>query len=260
MTETPSPLTHRALKAVAVDEDGPVLHVRLNPEQGDDTLGVAALDDLLAVLDGLHERPDLRVLVLSSDGEDFCLGADRTEYQESLAADPSGGDLRRVADKAQRLCQALETTHVVTVARLHGKVVGAGLALASYCDLRAAADTTRFRMPEVGLGLPPAWGGAMGRLVAEAGAARIRELMLTCEVFDAATAQRLGLVHRTAPADGLDQVVGSWVRPLLRRQPEALVLTKRMLAGYARADRTADLSLLDSHLLTARLTAPAARP
>ena len=260
MTDTPSPLTPRALKAVAVDEDGPVLHVRLNPEQGDDTLGVAALDDLLAVLDGLHERPDLRVLVLSSDGTDFCLGADRTEYQAALAGDPSGGELRRVADKAHRLCQALETTHVVTVARLHGKVVGAGLALASYCDLRAAADTTRFRMPEVGLGLPPAWGGAMGRLVAEAGAARIRELMLTCELFDAATAERLGLVHRTSPAESLDQVVRSWVNPLLRRQPEALVLTKRMLAGYARADRTADVSLLDSHLLTARLTAPAARP
>ncbi|MER7763241.1 enoyl-CoA hydratase/isomerase family protein [Streptomyces sp. NPDC097619] len=240
-------------KAIRTEQDGPVLHVGLNPWGRGDTLDAAVLDDLLALLDDLHERPDVRVLTLSSLGADFCLGADRHEYQEALTADPSGVALRRIADKAHRLCQALENTHAVTIARLHGRVVGAGLALAAYCDLRAGADTSRFRMPEVGIGLPPAWGGAMGRLVSEVGASRIRELMLTCDVFDADTAHRIGLLHRTAPLDRLDQVVDSWIRPLVRRSPEALVLTKRMLAGYARADRTADVSLLDSHLLAASL-------
>ncbi|MFI5982160.1 enoyl-CoA hydratase/isomerase family protein [Streptomyces sp. NPDC051555] len=253
---TPGPAPSRARtapKAVLVDEDGPVLHVRLNPWGQDDTLDAAVLDDLINLLDDLHERPDVRILTLSSLGTDFCLGADRGEYQEALAADPSGVGLRRIADKAHRLCQALENTHAVTIARLHGRVIGAGLALASFCDLRAGADTSRFRMPEVGVGLPPAWGGAMGRLVGEVGASRIRELMLTCDVFDAGTAHRLGLLHRTAPLDQLDKVVASWTGPLVRRSPEALVLTKRMLAGYARADRTADASLLDSHLLAASL-------
>jgi methylglutaconyl-CoA hydratase len=252
MNETPT-LTVVTDKAIRVEQDGPVLHVRLNPSQQDDTLSVAVLDDLIALFDGLHERPDIRVLLLSSMGEDFCLGADRHEYLDALAMDPTGATLRRVADKAHRLCQALENTHVVTVARLHGKVIGAGLALAAYCDLRAGADTCRFRMPEVGLGLPPAWGGAMGRLISEAGVARIRELMLTCNVFDAPTAHRLGLLHKVAPLDQLDHAIDAWTRPLVRRSPEALVLTKRMLAGFARADRTADVALLDSHLLTAHL-------
>ncbi|CAM5620215.1 1,4-dihydroxy-2-naphthoyl-CoA synthase [Streptomyces avidinii] len=243
-----------APKAIRTEQDGPVLHVRLNPWGQEDTLDAAVLDDLTALLDDLHERPDVRILTLSSLGTDFCLGADRNEYQEALATDPSGVGLRRIADKAHRLCQALENTHAVTIARLHGRVIGAGLALASFCDLRAGADTSRFRMPEVGIGLPPAWGGAMGRLVSEAGTSRIRELMLTCDVFDAETAHRIGLLHRSAPLDQLDKVVDSWIRPLVRRSPEALVLTKRMLAGYARADRTADVSLLDSHLLAATLS------
>ncbi|MGW0790433.1 enoyl-CoA hydratase/isomerase family protein [Streptomyces sp. NPDC002911] len=253
MNETVSSLTSSSRKAIRVEEDGPVLHVRLNPWDQEDTLGAAVVDDLLLLLDDLHERPDIRVLTLSSMGSDFCLGADRNEYQAALAADPTGSALRRIADKAQRLCQAVENTHAVTIARLHGRVIGAGLALASFCDLRVGADTCRFRMPEIGVGLPPAWGGAMGRLVSEAGAARIRELMLTCDVFDTTTAHRLGLVHRTAPLDRLDEVVNGWTRPLVRRSPEALVLTKRMLAGYARADRTTDASLLDSHLLTAHI-------
>ncbi|MFF8017872.1 enoyl-CoA hydratase-related protein [Streptomyces sp. NPDC007929] len=253
MTHTPP--TEVPGAAVRVDQDGPLLHVRLNPPAGDTALGGAAVDALIVVLEELHERPDIRVLVLSSLGEDFCPGADRDEYRAALASDPTGAALRRIADKAHRLCQALENTHAITIARLHGRVIGAGLALAAYCDLRAGADTCRFRMPEVGLGLPPAWGGAMGRLIAEAGSARIRELMLTCEGFDALTARKLGLLHRVAPLDRLDHVIGTWTKPLLRRPPEALVLTKRMLAGYARAERTADAGLLDSHLLASHLAA-----
>ena len=253
-TPTPTPTHVRtAPKAILAEQDGPVLHVRLNPWGQEDTLDTAVIDDLISLLDDLHERPDVRILTLSSPGTDFCLGADRNEYQEALATAPSGVGLRRIADKAHRLCQALENTHAVTIARLHGRVIGAGLALASFCDLRAGADTSRFRMPEVGIGLPPAWGGAMGRLISEVGTSRIRELMLTCDVFDADTAHRIGLLHRSVPLDQLDRVIDSWTRPLVRRSPEALVLTKRMLAGYARADRTADVSLLDSHLLAATL-------
>ncbi|WP_317441449.1 enoyl-CoA hydratase/isomerase family protein [Streptomyces collinus] len=256
MTDTPLATPHFPYKALHVEYDGPVLRVRLLPTAEGSTLTVAALDDLAALLHSLHDRPDVRVLLLSSDGEDFCLGADRGEYRAALAEDPGGSVMRRIADKAYRVCDALENTHAVTIARLHGKVVGAGLALASFCDLRAGADDCRFRMPEIGIGLPPAWGGAMGRLIVEGGAARIRELMLTCETFDAETAQRLGLLHKVAPREELDAAVSAWVRPLVRRSPEALTLTKRMFAGHSRAARTADVALLDAHLLTAQLTAP----
>ncbi|MGP2438653.1 enoyl-CoA hydratase/isomerase family protein [Streptomyces sp. JW3] len=255
MNHIPASAPVTGFKAVDVTQDGPVLRVLLDPHGTDPTLSTAVVDDLLALLDSLHDRPDLRVLVLSSAGPDFCSGADRTEYEAALG----DASLRRLLDKAQRLCRALEECHAVTVARLHGKVIGAGLALAAYCDLRAGADDCRFRMPEVGLGLPPAWGGAMGRLIAEAGAARIRELMLTCDVFDAETAHRLGLLHKSVPLDRLDHAVDGWTRSLARRSPEALVLTKRMLTGYARAHRTADIALLDAHLLSSHLGQVAAR-
>ncbi|QDY79687.1 enoyl-CoA hydratase/isomerase family protein [Streptomyces qinzhouensis] len=237
----------------AVLEDGPVLRVDLNPTGGESILGVAALDSLIALFDTLHDRPGIRAVVLSSSGEDFCLGGDRREYRAALDTDATGTSLRRILDRGHRLCQALESSHTVTIARLHGKVVGQGLAVASFCDLRVAADTTSFRLPELGLGMPPAWGGVLGRLISEAGAARIRELMLTSETFDAPAAQRLGLLHKIAPQDGLDRAVSDWTRPISRRSAEALTLTKRMFAGYARADRTADVGLLDAHLMAAQL-------
>lgn len=253
MTDMIDTSPHFPFTALSAHQEGPVLRVRFNPSAQDSTLTVEALDDLADLLHGLHDRPDIRVLLLSSDGDEFCLGADRGEYRAALAEDPSGATLRRAADKAYRVCDALENTHAVTIARLHGKVVGAGLALASFCDLRAGADTCRFRMPEVGVGLAPAWGGGMGRLIVEGGAARIRELMLTCETFDAVTAHRLGILHKVAPLGELDAAIDAWVRPLVRRSPEALTLTKRMFAGYSRAARTSDIALLDAHLLTAQL-------
>lgn len=96
----------------------------------------------------------------------------------------------------------------------------------------------------------------MGRLITEAGAARVRELLLTRDEFDAPTAQRLGLLHKSVPLDQLDDSITAWTKPLARRSPEALVLTKRMLAGYAKAARTSDTALLDSHLLAAQLAQP----
>ncbi|MGY0490984.1 enoyl-CoA hydratase/isomerase family protein [Streptomyces sp. WG-D5] len=252
MTDHPQPSD--GFKTLHIEQDGPVLHARLHAGRDTAVLDVAAIDDLLALLDGLTERTDVKVLVLSSTHQDFCLGADRAEFGEARAADPSGAALRRIVDKAFRLCQALETTDAVTIARLHGRVFGAGLALISYCDLRVGADTSRYRMPEVGLGLPPAWGGATGRLITEIGVARIRELMLTCAEFDAAKAHRLDLLHETVPEDGLDTAVRTWTRLLARRPHEPMIAAKRMLTGYARADRTVDLGLLDANLLTAHLT------
>ena len=245
--------TEHSFKGLRVHPRGAVLGVELDSPGTGNALNSTILDDLLTLLNDLHDRPDIRVLVLSGTGEDFCQGADRDEYRAALTLDPSGGALRRIVDKAHRVCDALETTHAVTIARLHGKVIGAGLALAAFCDLRAGADSCRFRMPEVGLGLPTAWGGALGRLIAEAGAARIRELVLTCEAFDATTAHQLSLLHKIAPIEELDAVITSWVKPLARRSPEALILTKRMLTGQSRAHRTADPGLLDAHLLASQL-------
>ncbi|MGW4104685.1 enoyl-CoA hydratase/isomerase family protein, partial [Streptomyces sp. NPDC004976] len=72
---SPSP----APAPLSLTRTGAVLHVRLNPAAQDDVLSTAVLDALIAVLDGLHDQPDLRILVLSSLGSDFCLGADRQE-------------------------------------------------------------------------------------------------------------------------------------------------------------------------------------
>jgi methylglutaconyl-CoA hydratase len=233
-----------------VRHDGPVLHVQLLSP----TLTERTLDGLITLLTmTVRDQPETRVLVLSSARDDFCLGGDRPELAGARRFDPSGAGVRGIADKGRLLCEALETTRLVTIARLHGRVVGAGLALAAYCDLRIASTTCTLRLPEVALGMVPAWGGALGRLIAEAGASRIRELLLTCKEIDAATAERYDLVHKVcAPAD-LDAQIQEWTEPLLRRPAHALAATKILLGAHSRATHLIDGAALDAHLFATQL-------
>lgn len=231
-----------------------VLRVQLASSTTGNALAAGMLDELLLLLREVEERPDVRVVVLSGAGRDFCAGADVREFRELLHGDPGGRSVRALVDKGRQVCEALEMSSAVTVARLHGRVVGAGLVLAISCDLRAAADTTRFRMPELALNLIPAWAGGLGRLIAVSGESRIRELMLTCAEFDARAARGLDLVQKVETYDDLDAAIEeSWVAPLLRRPAEAVALTKRMFALQTRTSRAADIALLDSALLTAQL-------
>ncbi|MFJ6752650.1 MULTISPECIES: enoyl-CoA hydratase/isomerase family protein [unclassified Streptomyces] len=242
-------------KTLDVTREGPVLKVRLNSPESGNALSGALLDELLTVLRSLHDEPEIRVLILSGAGEDFCLGGDRRDFAESLAADRTGAGLRSMGHKARQVCDALATANVVTIARLHGGVVGAGIALAVFCDLRVGADSCRFRLPELALGMPPAWGGVLPRLLNEAGAARIRELILTGDSFDAAKAAELSILHKAVAEEELDAAIASWAKPLLRRSPVALRTAKVMMNAYAGANRLADATLFDAELLTSVLVA-----
>ncbi|MCP3759197.1 enoyl-CoA hydratase/isomerase family protein [Streptomyces sp. TBY4] len=238
-------------KTLQVSDEGPILRVELNrPETGNSVDG-QMLSELLVVLRALEDDNTVRVMVLSGAGDHFCQGGDRAEFPTLLERDPSGSELRALADKAQRVCSTLSQLRVVTIARLHGDVIGAGLGLAVFCDLRVGADTCRFRMPEVGLGVPPAWGGVLPRLAEEAGQAWVRRLLLTAEPFDAARAEQLSILHEVVPADDLDAAVARWAKPIIRRDPTTVRITKGMLNARAGATQLAVASHFDDELLTA---------
>ncbi|WP_299529918.1 enoyl-CoA hydratase/isomerase family protein [uncultured Streptomyces sp.] len=227
--------------------EGAVLRVELNDPDNGNAVGEAMLDDLLAVL--AVPDPDVRVLVLSAAGDDFCLGGDRNEFADWLDDDPTGRGIRIAGEKARRVCEALTTGQAVTIARVQGKAVGAGMALALACDLRVGADTASFRLPELALGLPTAWGGLLPRLIHEVGAARARELILTGRAFGAEEARELSVLQKVVPEDALDDAVTAWAKPVVRRPEAALRVTKALLNAYAAPTRLADPSVLDAELM-----------
>jgi enoyl-CoA hydratase len=207
---------------VELVREGGVARIFLNRPQKVNALDSALLDALVAALASLSSDSSLRVMVLAGRGKAFCGGADVNEMAQ---LEPSSA--REFITRIHRACDAIRRLPVPVVAQLHGAVIGAGLELAASCDLRIAADGTRFAMPEVRLGIPSVVEAALlPRLV---GSGRAAWLVLTGEAIDAQRAYEWGLVETPCPAEDLDRSVASAVEQLLAGEREALRMQKELL-------------------------------
>lgn len=211
-------------ETIEVVVDGPVGRVTLNRPDKLNPLSMATLLELAGAFSALDVVDGLKVVIVSGRGRAFSAGADL-----SLFGSPSanqGLDPRAAADAGRLMVEALERLRAVTIASIHGHCVGGGLVLAAGCDLRVAADDTRFSIPEVDLGIPLAWGG-IPRLVREIGPAMTRELVMTCRPFGADEAQALGFLNRVVPASDVDAEVEALAAELVLKSSLTLQATKR---------------------------------
>jgi enoyl-CoA hydratase/carnithine racemase len=184
---------------------------KLNP------LSTHTLKEIELAARWFDEQLELKVVVVSGAGRAFSAGADLSSF--------TGPGVPEDRQQGWRMGRALDEMRAVTVARLHGWCVGGGLIVAAGCDLRIAARSARFSIPEVDLGIPLAWGG-IPRLVREIGPALTKELVMTCRPFDADEAHRSGFLNRVVDDDRLDDEVESLVQTLLAKPKLALLETK----------------------------------
>lgn len=233
---------------LVVDDEGPVAHLQLNRPGDGNALNGELLDLLADSIRRLYRQPSTRVIVLSGAGDAFCSGADVPELTRLAAEDPRGRETRRLLELGRAVCGELAAARAVTVARLHGKVIGAGLILALHCDLRLSADTATFQLPELALGIAPVWGGAYARLSTEIGTARLREMIFLGDAVDTATATAYGITHRAVPEPNLDDLTTRWSRRLARRDPNATQLAKHLFTAAEATARLGDLSTLEPDL------------
>ncbi|SUZ56455.1 uncharacterized protein METZ01_LOCUS9309 [marine metagenome] len=178
--------------------------------------------EVIAAADWFDHQPDLRVVVVEGTGRAFCAGFDLGTFGEE-GTSPAGG--RVPGDTGRLMAEALEHMAPVTIARLHGHVVGGGLVLAAACDLRVASEGVRFAIPEVDLGIPLAWGG-IPRLVREIGPALTKELVMTCRPFGADEAKAAGFLNRVVAEDRLDDEVDELAEAVASRPRFAVLATK----------------------------------
>jgi enoyl-CoA hydratase/carnithine racemase len=204
---------------VEVEREGGVARIFLNRPEKANALHSAMLVSLAETVRAL-EPQDLRVVVLAGRGRNFCGGADAAELK-SLNEHSGAAFVTRIHE----VCKAIRDLPVPVVARLHGAVIGAGLEIAAACDLRVAAEGTKFSMPEVKLGIPSVVEAALlPRLM---GSGRAAWLVLTGDSIDARRALEWGLVEEVAPDP--DLAAGKLVQALLAASPQALREQKRLL-------------------------------
>jgi enoyl-CoA hydratase/carnithine racemase len=242
------------LSTLQIVLDGPVGHLWLDRPDKLNPLSTATLEELAVAARWFDGRPEVRVVVVGGRGRAFSAGADVA----SFGAPDDTRSPREAADAGRRMADAVEAMEALTIARIHGHCVGGGVVLAAACDLRVAADGTRFSIPEVELGIPLAWGG-IPRLVREVGPAVTKELVLTCRAFPAEEAQRLGLVNRVVPLDQLDAEVEALARSLAAKAGFPLRATKRHVDAVTAAMVGIDRAWSDADALLTALRDPECR-
>lgn len=245
-----------AFKTLTAEVEGAIGHLTLNRPQKLNPLSREALAEIAEAARWFDSHPDVKVVVVGGAGRAFSAGADLGTFQ----GQPEG-DLRAAADQGRLMAEAVESMRAVTIAAIQGWCVGGGLVLAAACDLRLAADSAKFSIPEVDLGIPLAWGG-IPRLVREIGPARTKELVMTCRPFEAAEAQAIGFLNRVVPESSLPQAAAELADSLAAKASYALLSTKRhvnavteQMLGTARSWADADglvVGLGDAECVAAR--------
>jgi enoyl-CoA hydratase/carnithine racemase len=207
--------------------DGGVGILRLNRPERRNAMDSELLDEVLAALEELAADDELRALVFSTtDPVALSAGADVGEQLDERAG------VARM-DAFTRLYAAVEAFPAPTVAVCVGNVVGAGAELAAGCDLRVGGDNLKLAWAGARHGVPV----GPARLVPLVGLSRAKELVYTGRVVGLEEAERIGLVHRGAPAAEAEGVALELARDLAAARPESLRRLKSMFRELEESER-----------------------
>ena len=201
-------------------------YLRLNRPDVHNAFDDGMIQSLSEVLAEIEADQSVRALVVSGNGKSFSAGADLNWMKRMAGYDRAQNfaDARALAG----MLKQLNDLSVTTVASVQGAAMGGGVGLASCCDIVLAADTARFALSEVRLGLIPAT--ISPYVIAAIGARQARRYMQTGERFSATEAYRIGLAHQICPQDELQSSTQTLVASLLDCGPNARAITKKLIS------------------------------
>jgi methylglutaconyl-CoA hydratase len=180
---------------------------------------------LFAGLQSLESDNQVRVVHLTGEGDDFCIGAD-LEAVNRMINEPSEVQ-RQDAESLGRVYLAIRALMKPVVCSVRGRALGAGAGLALACDVSLAHQDAEFGFPEVRMGFVPAI--VMPMLRRTLGEKRAADLVLSGRVINAEEAGAIGLVSRVLPAASFDADVEAMLSGLSGSSATSLALTKWLL-------------------------------
>lgn len=198
-------------------------YITLNRPHKGDELTMQMSRELADACDAANQDDELNVVILSSEGDNFCSGSDPQE-----------------PDAGYMAAQAIASINKVTIAAIDGDAFGEGLELALACDIRIAAERSRFCLPQISRGSIPSAGGTQ-RLPRLVGQGKALELILTSETVDAQEALRIGLVAKVVSSGELPLEVEKLASQISGYAPIAMRYAKE--AVHKGMDLTLDQGL-----------------
>lgn len=226
-------------------ESGTVAGVLLSRSEQRNAMSLAMLEELAAAFGSLAVDPEVRVIVLSGRGPDFCAGADLADVTITSAE----RDYGRTFEQA---VQAVLTTPCPVISMIQGAALGAGCQIAVACDLAVAAEDARLGIPSGRLGLLINFENIQ-RLVLAVGPKRAGEILFTARSLSGIEAASWGLVNRAVPARELEARTLELAEAIARLAPLSIrgskrgigaVLGKTSIDRFTEGHRVADFDMM----------------
>jgi enoyl-CoA hydratase/carnithine racemase len=219
------------MSLLILEKRGHVGLLTLNRPESMNALGAPGDgDQVQAVCEEVNADRDIRCVVLTGAGRAFSAGGDVKAMKAREGAFAGSGVSIRDGYRGNihKVVRSIYGLEVPSIAAVNGAAIGLGCDVACMTDIRIAADTARFGVTFLKLGLIPGDGGAW-LLPRTIGMSRACELLFTGDVIDAATAAAWGLVSRVVPAASLLDEAMALAEKIAAQPPHALRLAKTLL-------------------------------
>ncbi len=207
-----------------IDNRG-VATVTLNRADKHNAFDEHVIAELTTCFTEIAGNEQIRVLVLRSNGKNFCAGAD-LDWMKRMATyghEENLGDANALANMLHRL----NFLHIPTLARVQGAAMGGGAGLVCCCDIAIAASNASFAFSEAKLGLIPAT--ISPYVLQSIGTQASRRYFLTAERFKAERALSLGMVSDLVDESELDDRINELVDSILANSPAAVKAAKQLI-------------------------------
>jgi enoyl-CoA hydratase len=215
-----------------LEREGNIAVISFNRPDVLNALSDALVADIRAALAEVAADPGIRAVVMTGSGtRAFMSGADINE----LSGLANAAEAETKAAAAQAMQREIERLPKPVIAAINGFALGAGCELALACDIRIAADSAQFGLPEINLGLIPGGGGTQ-RLTRLVGKGLALYYCLTGDRIDAVTAKSIGLVELVVPQPELLNVAKELAHRLAQKAPLAVAAIKRAIHDGAQVD------------------------
>ncbi len=230
------PITSKML----AEKDGAVGRIIFNNPARHNAVSLDMWQAVAQIMDDFEADPGVRVIVVTgAGGKAFVSGADISEFKEKRANEEAAAAYSKVSE-ATRL--KLHETLKPTIAMIRGYCIGGGLATAIGCDIRIAAEGSRFGIPAAKLGLGYAYDG-IKKLIELVGPAYAREIFYTARQFSAEEALGMGLINRLVPSDELETYVKNYCDMIAANAPLTIRAAKQTVREALKDSGKRDMAL-----------------
>jgi len=209
---------------VVVEKRGNVGIIYLNRPRRANALNITFLKEIDDALSMLEEDADIRAVMITGVGRNFCAGADISMF--------ASGRPELVVETSQfghKVLRRIELYPKPVIAAINGPALGGGFELTLACDLRIISDKAFMGLPELNLGITPGWGGTQ-RLAYFVGVSRLKDIIMLRRNIDAKQALELGLVSEVYPSEEFMEKAVEFAQKVAELPPLAVRYLKKVVA------------------------------